>query len=238
MLRFTAGEDVTLVVPFLADGEYATPDADSVVYSVRDNAGALFPDYTAVPYAHEGADRAIITLPASINAKTLTTEYRTLIVSYAVEGKPFRAACSYRLDDWLNITVGAAEVRAQLGLSAEELPDEDIDLPKAYYSLDRDLGDGLLSAALSAGGVEAQFANDAVVYRAVLDLLPSLRLRVLVEEKSSTTSYRRLAEVDFDALTAAFSSMLEDVLTSVAGGESTYAVPFVASTRTDPVTGS
>lgn len=237
MINFTAGENVSIVVPFTLDGEYVSPDANSVTYSLRDNAGALISTATDIAATlAAGATETVITLASTLNAKTLLTEKRTLVVKFAVNAHPQTVVVPYRLNDWLNIAVTAEDVRGHIGLTRAELPDDEVDLYNAFYLLEDLMGAGVMSTALASGTILAQFANDALIFKAAHDLIPSMPARVLRKEGSGTTSFERFSHFDFDALHDKIAAFLDEAMARISGQPSTFPSLVVAGNRTDPVT--
>jgi hypothetical protein len=244
MLNFTVGDNVTIVVPFLIDSEYSTPDTGSVSYSVRDNTGTLISALTNVSvYVAAGLTEFPFQIPGSYNAVSLPTEIRSLIVTYKVGGNPYQFVQAYRLNPWLNITGSPDDVRRQLGLSSTELPDADVDFYSAYYLLDAQINTltqstGMLAAALQSGTINAKYANDALVYKAAFDLMPSLPARLLQKEQMGTTSYQRYSGFDFGALHDMIADLLEDALTNITGMASTFPSLLTVGQRPDILKGS
>ncbi|MDR3436430.1 hypothetical protein [Telmatospirillum sp.] len=246
MLNFTASTAVTIVAPFLVDSEYVVPDTGSVTYSVRDNTGTLITALTnrALTPATTATEIAV-TIPASDNAVTLSTEIRSLIVSYTVNAQPYQFVSAYRLNPWLSIAVTPADVRSKLGLSSTELPDADVNFYDTYYVLDDKLSTltatatvvVTMAASLASGTLNAKYANDALIYQAALDLFPSLRARLLHKEGQGTTSYERYSGFDFDGLHDQITDLLEDALTNMTGMTSTYPSMLVVGKRRDIIGG-
>ena len=238
MLNFTADDSVTILVPFLVDSEYVVPDTGSVTFSLRDNNGSLVvTDQALTPTATEIA----VTIPSQYNAKALPTELRTLIVKYTVGTAPYQVTVPYRLNAWLNIGVTPAEVRKHLGLSTTELPDADVDFYDAYYLLDAQLAGmgspATMAAALSSGTLNAKYANDALIYKAAFDLLPSLPERLLRREQAGTMSSERFGNYDFGALHDQLTDLLEDTLTNITNIQSTFPPLLVVGRRLDIIKG-
>ena len=237
MLNFTAGEACTIPVAFLVDGEYVSPDLNSVTYSLRDNTGALFVSATDIAVTLSAtATEAFIAISALLNTKTLTIETRSLVVSFSVNSRPYQIRVHYRLNDWLNIAVTAEDVRNHLGLTRGELPDGEVDLYGAYYRLNDLLGGTVLSDALVSGTLTAQFANEAVIYEAALILIPSLPARMIRKQADGTTSFERFPHFEFEVLRSKLSALLDEALGQVTGDVLLTPSLLVAGSRTDPVT--
>jgi len=227
---------VTLVFPILVNGEYATPDAGTVTYSLRDNLGALISAQTDVALSNVGTD-AFVNIDASYNTKVLKTELRTAILKFFVNGYPYQITQAYRIADWLNITASPDDVRTLFAFSRTELPDEAIDFYESYLILDNQLGGTVLSDALSSGTIKAKYANDALAYRAAFDLLPSAPLRALRKEAVGTSSYERFSHVDFDDLHDKIVGLLEEAILNITGITPTYPTMLVKGNRMDVIGG-
>ena len=236
MITVTAGDAVTLVFPILVNGEYTTPDAGSVYYSLRDNTGALVSGQTQVALTNVGTD-AFVNIASTYNAKVLTTEIRTVILKFTVGSHPYQLIQAYRITDWLNITAVPEDVRRLFAFSRTELPDEDVDFYEAYLILDETLGGTILSNALSSGTIKAKYANDALTYRAAFDLLPSAPLRALRKEAAGTASYERFSHVDFTELHDKIVGLLEEATLNITGATPTYPPMLVKGSRMDVIGG-
>ena len=123
------------------------------------------------------------------------------------------------------------------------LPDADVDFYGAYYLLDAQINTmtqstGMLAAALSSGTINAKYANDALVYKAAFDLMPSLPARLLQKEQLGQASYQRYSGFDFGALHDMIADLLEDALTNITGMASTYPSLLTVGTRPDIIKGT
>lgn len=240
MRYVTAGDDVTIVAPFMAGLDYAAPDAGSVTYTLRDNAGAAIAGQTNVAVAvTAGANQWPITILAARNTVGggMLLEKRTLEVSFTVGTQPYRYVANYRVTAHLPITVTEDDVRSVFGLSTTELPDEDIDLVVAYFDVDAALGAGILLAALTSGQRRAITADQAVTYRAAINLIASLPLRILQQESTGTNKYARFLTLDLDTLRRSVSALLDDAYTVLTGVVPPLPRLVVVGGRTDIITG-
>lgn len=199
MLTFEPGADITIVVPFLLEGEPFIPEEDSVTYVLRDNdgsvadSGALSPGATDVQVA--------VTTDAADNALAVDKRFekRTLIVKATANGLPWETRVIYRLSAWLNTTVTPSDVRGYLGAEIPELPDSAIDLWEAYMAVETAVTKTTLDAALVAGTAVERAANKAILARAVLDIIPSLAARLLQSHTDGTIKAER-AKMDLKLL--------------------------------------
>jgi hypothetical protein len=237
MLSFLADENVTLVVPFLVDDEYVVPDTGSVTYTLRDNLGAGITGQTNKPVAPTaGRTEWPISILAIYNGKALETENRTLTVSFTYNLAPYHWQVSYRLTDWFPHIVGPNDVRAILGVTRYELPDEDLDIAAAYLTINTDLGGSVLYNALVVGGMKSLAANNAITYKAAIDCLPSLPGRVLREESNGTTKTSRFSRWNFKEIEEKLSEKLSLAMATITGVDESFPSLMVAGSRTDPVT--
>jgi len=229
MRNVIADQDVSLVVPFMVDGEFVTPDTGSVVYSVRNGQGTLIGALTNVTATvAAGATQTIITIAAAHNSKTLDYETRSVMISFKKNGNTFTLVEAYRINAWINI----------LGLNEFELPDHDIDLIDAYYTLTDALGDTSLADALVSGTTKAKYANRAVAIQAAIAQCTSIPMRAMRSEKSGDTSYDRYPRRDWSMLERDLSSDLEQALDLIITGVKSVPTNFILGTRTDRVTGA
>jgi hypothetical protein len=195
------GEDASLEFEFKVDGEFVSPDTAS--FTVRDNAGAAIPSLTNVPIALVDAEtEAVVDVPLANNtvAGGKVFEARTVEVKFTYQGDTFRLRQSYRVLPWLNYTGTAADVRRELGVLDHEISDSDVDLVAAYIQVRNRVTDAVLVAALSAGDLTTIAANQAVVCKAALNLIPALQLRAAQMQGDDNQKFQRVAKLDFDKL--------------------------------------
>lgn len=196
-----AGEDTTVTFDFLHEGQFVVPDQGTVTYTVRGTDGTKLVDSQSV---NTGTDQTQIqvVVSASNNQKSGDIEKRSVVVNYQVDGHPFQMVKQYWLTDWLNFTAWPSDVRMYMGVNESELRDHEIDLTWAYFKVRREMGDNATAfdSALDATDDSAYYANMAIIYRAVLDLIPSLQLRVAQREQDDQQAYARLNNIDFEAL--------------------------------------
>lgn len=235
MLYIHTHEPLTLALAFEVDGEFVTPDSGSVRYTVRGHDGQPLAGATDVVVAAPGTGVSLA-LPSWIHTRTRPVEKRSVVLTFIHAGQQHTVTRHYRVVDWLPMTASAADVRAYLGLSAAELPDDGVDLVEAYLAVAAAVGGEALAAALQAGTRQELVANRAIVYRAALDLLPALAFRVIASERSDAVAMSRLARLDAAALARDTAALYAEALAALTGAGAEV-VGFLVTTPTDPVTG-
>jgi hypothetical protein len=193
-----ANEDVTITVPLIMNGEFVVPLAGSVRYIVRGHSGSVLAGPTSI-VTDENTTSVTITIPAALNVISGDVENRHLVVSFGTPSGSYQIGNTYRLVNWLNLAASAVDVRRFLGVTVDELPDDEVDLVKSYLTIKTEMG-SVFTDALSATDSSVYAANDLVVYRTVLDVIPSLQLRVIQTEKSDILSASRSSKIDYGAL--------------------------------------
>lgn len=238
-MDYLAGEDISIVVPFVVDGEFVVPDANSVSYTLRGNDGAAISGQVEIDLTPTASATEVkVLIDAEYNAKTLDIENRFLIVAFQVSGQTYQARVNYRLIDFLTFTCTADNVRALLGVNRREWSDEQIDLVASYYYLASLFEDGAFDEHLQAGSLLSVYANQAIAANAALLALPGLQLSVAGEEGTDSTSYRRLQTIDFEAVRNSIKAVLDNALGSLGAGEFVELSLFASGARTDPFTGT
>lgn len=234
-----SGQKQAFVLPFKVDGQFVVPDNDSVSVTVRGTDGALLggPVLMVVDQT-----QAMVVTPAEMNSledgKMFDTRYIRL--DYTVFGQPNFETLAYRIHNFIPHSVVGDTVRALVGADYEELPDRDIEITGAYFSLLNSYG-ATLTQALTSSGIGQLAANQAIALQAALAVCPSMQARLLKMEKSDTSQNQR-HDIDFQKLEADLRSQLADALTQVTtttGGVATPLVPtiFAVTKQTDRVTG-
>lgn len=240
MQNFIAGQDLTLYVLFVDGTETVVPDVGTVTYDLYDNGGSSIASAVSVPATSTQFD---IPLDASLNGKDADKDFelRTLVLHYKVSGKPVEQVFTYRLVDFVSLSVNADSCRALLGLSRDELSDNDLDLMAAYWAVRDDISDASMTAALAAGNMDTVNVNRMIAVQALLDILGSIELRTKQSDKSNTTQVARFSKVDFVALRQWLVDLYSNTRTTLLGTDSSLigAGLMIVATKptTDPITG-
>ncbi|TPL42612.1 MULTISPECIES: hypothetical protein [unclassified Mesorhizobium] len=236
MRTFEAGRDVTLPVNLFYNGQPAVPDAGTAVLSVADPGGAVI--YTEDLVTGPTDVVILVTIPAEHNQISTSFARRIVRISAARSGVPFDSITAYRLVPTILYTVQPKDVRSFLGVNESELPDEDVDLSGALLNLEFSVSRTTLAAALTSGEEAELRANEAILYRTVLDIIPSLANRVAMEETDGALSFRRNARKDFSELKAAAESRLSAAMAVISPTiDPGYAI-LITTADADPITGA
>ena len=75
-------------------------------------------------------------MPAVHNAIVARYEKRTLITKFSSGGIPYTVSMRYRLVPFLNLEIGPENIRKFVGVNPRELPDDEIDLTRAYFDIE------------------------------------------------------------------------------------------------------
>lgn len=237
MKWFQAGEDLTFDIEIIVDGVPALPDDGTVTVTVRDQSGTVLDGLDHKPITVPGTT-ASISVPAGANAIAGDTESRFVTLAYVAGGQSRHQQASYALYPFLPIEATEDAVRGLLGVSRDELPDDDIELVPAYFDLKADNGDAFANA-FTASDRKRQQANRALAARAALDALPSLQLRVFQARTIENATFTRFQAVDFAKLRDDLTELMQLALNGVSANTTvTYPTLLVVSTPTDPVTNS
>lgn len=242
-----SGEDFTLKLTFKDRlGVAVLPDTGSVRLTVRDHAGVALTSFDNLLLVVTG-NQYELTIPGSDNTLGVGNqlENRHIRVTYLVNGQAMQIKDSYKLCQFLPFAVVENDVRALLGLTYEELPDTDIDLYSAYFTLDDYLTTVKLTTTplkdyLVAGTVKSIKANQLVAVQAAIDILPSIPQRIADTQKTENAEFTRNQKVDPYSLSKQLEGMKADLtnaLLTVDPNAFTTPTIFAVSTPTDPITG-
>lgn len=240
MKWFQEGLGFTLNVPVEVDELPVRPDVDSATWQLRDQAGTLIGDAARVA-AISGTTLLLVLDAADVTVTPGNeTEARYVLVRYTVEGDQKEQRVSFGLSPFLPIEADAQTVRTILGISGEELANDEVDLVTAFYTLKETYGDALLPA-LASGKVKIRNGiNRAVALKTCIDLLPSLQLRTYQTSQNENAMFTRFRGIDWDRLAVDLQSRLAESLADaglVVDVTELYPSIFIVSTPTDPVTG-
>lgn len=206
---------------FLVEFSSGKPDGN-ITWSV------LGPDGTVLDNGElavsPDAVSATIIVPGTYNtvAGLEMTTYRDVVWNYTVAGEIVNGEERYRIDGRVPFGVTLDGVRNKLGLQKSDLPDDRIDLIKAFYDFSALVGGaGALTDVFSTD--EGIYLRDAIEGIAALAILPTLQVTVAQQESSGTDTYKR-QDIDWNALADSLQGM-------VLGGVQVVIPSF------DPVTG-
>lgn len=236
-----SAQDITIHVDFRHGDTLVAPTAGSVYYTLRDKAGVAVVGHTNVNLPDQEGTGVDIPLPALVNTLTTpgTFEARYLQVGYQWSGGYYSQHVSYRICDFIPLQVKAADVRTLLGLMEEELEDDDIDLPSAYFTLAAKVAD--LGTYLTATDIKQIQANSAVAIQAALLLLPGLPARYSQSWSSADAEVARSTKLDPNKLAEQLTATLDSLINALTAGDPSAVTTrdiFLVSQRTDPLTGA
>lgn len=236
MQNVLTGESVSIVFDIVEDGQFVSPEVDTVSYTVRDNAGQAVSGHTdAAVSTTEGQTTIKISLPGTINVKTKTFEHRTVDLKTTVSGRSLSFRQIYRIHDWMPFVATPSDVRGFIGLTDAELRDQDIDLVSAYLAIKSEVSD--LDDFLVAGDLSSLQANRAIVCEAVLNVAQSIPGRAIYMQRSETAQVQRFNAVKWDVVVSTASNELTELKKKLASTlEGTFPL-FTLATPTDTITG-
>ncbi len=231
----------SVLVPFIRNKDFEVPDVGSVYYTLFDQAGAPISGQTDVAVTTTASTtKILLSFLAAIFAIDVDRRFekRTLIVRYAVKSQPRSIRQSFRVVPYLNHSVSPDTIRAYIGINPHELPDTDVDVFIGYLMIEEVVTQAVLEAKLSSGTTAEVSANNLITYQTVLNVIPSLKLRVAQKETNGAVGFDRLAKLDIDKLEADTRAALADALNTVTGRQVDSPVLGVFTLSTDPVTGA
>lgn len=163
-------------------------------------------------------------------------EPHTLLVQFGTDRGLREFQVFFMVSERLPIVVTPHDVRSLLGLTGSELPDADIDLPLAYFDL-LDTYGSELDDVFAQSGFQFLAANHAVVARAALMVIPSLKLRIAQTQKAEDQTFTRFAGTDLELLQAEIQRNLTEYLDQALKREATPPTFLLFGTPTDAITG-
>lgn len=238
------GREVAITAKFVVDGDYITPDASSVKYTLYRADGSADPVYTNITAAVTSPATSVL-IKTVANSNTLASgakmERRNLVVTFTYATQSYTLEYPYLLVPVISLAVGAREVRTVLGVNDLELPDTDIDLRQAYWDvardIDEDTGEDDLDEMLEGATSDTVVANRAIVLKCALGLIPTMPLRVMTSEEGEGKSFTR-GRVDWTALGDRLSAEYSRSLELIGATDAVTQDILVLTEETDPVTGA
>ncbi|MCV0350195.1 MAG: hypothetical protein K5863_08970 [Nitratireductor sp.] len=236
MMTFEAGRDITLPVQFSVGGRPVIPDQGSAVLHV------IAPDGSEIhsePVQTGPTDHAIlVTIAAAHNQLTTSFSRRRVEISATLNGTAFAVDVPYRLIPRVLYSTTPADVRKFLGVNETELPDEDIDLGAALLTLQFQTSREQFDDALVSGEVAELRANEAILYRTALDIIPSLSNRIAQEQSDGSITFRRHARKNFDELKKIAIDRLSAAMDQLAPQNNPGYSLLITTNDPDPITGA
>lgn len=224
-------------INFVVDGEPVTPS--SAKFTLTRNDGTVMGgfDETALTIA-AGATSYTVAIPGSANAATLDSELRYCVTEFTYNSRTYILRDFYFLRDTLNFPLTEEQVRAALGLSSTELPDESIDIIRAYEQVQLDVPDTDLSNILEGGTELLPVLVEAVTYKAALQSASVMQSSMLQMEQADNTLYRRFEEIDFDGIFKRLEKAYSLAVLRLTGATATSEVTLaIVTADTDNITG-
>jgi len=239
MLWGFTGREFSFTMQAMADGVPIMPDSGNARLYAYNQAGdpvSPFDEVTAV----EGTAVRVI-LPASV--MTINpgneTETRIILARYEVEGFTYESRMTVGITPFISIDADAEAVRAVLGVSAEELPDFEVDTISAYYDLKQRYKTPFVNKVKDGITSIRRGANQLVAIWAALQVIPSLQLRTFQTRQDENAMFTRFRGIDWDRLVADLQARMGEILVDigiVTDVTELYPTLFIVSNPTDPVT--
>lgn len=232
---FYAGENVSLSFDFKVDGEFVVPTSAS--YLVRDHLGNALVATTSLTGLTTSATVQILAASNALGSGALY-ENRYVLVNFIYAGKSHSMVQPYKISAFVPISAVPADVRRLTGLAENELPDQDIDLPTAYFQLLSSFGTDF-TTALAATTALGQSAHEAVALQAAINVVSSFPLRVAQSVKAEDQQFTRALNIDWGGIEAELRRKLQQTMTSIVTSTTeTLLDIFSVSVPTDPFTGA
>ena len=205
MRWFYAGQNVSVGIDYMVDDQFVLPT--SATYSVRSLDGTVLVS-GSLPAA---ATSEPLLVDAAYNALGVGNDFeqRFVTVFFIYENQTYQFSMAYGIFSFIPMAVTPQDVRREIGLDRSELPDDEIDLIQAYFTL-VSLHSTSFTDAFTEQGIRSLSANRAVALQAAIDIVESLPLRAFSLMRSEDAEMQRFSNIDFEAL----SNTLRNKLTS------------------------
>jgi hypothetical protein len=215
------------------------PDGD-VSWRLLDATGAQLTSGAVTP----SADAVSVNLKIDTAYNTLATgsyySFRDFVWSYEVSGAVVNGEQRYTIEARPPFGASADGVRSKLGVSSQDLPDDDISLIASYLSFVSIVGQPAIDA-VTDNGVNDLAMRDSIEAQAALYLIPTMAVRVAASEDSGTNAYKRQT-VNWDAISDYLAGVVSNGILIAFPGYDPLAnagsIFIVATPGVDPVTGS
>jgi hypothetical protein len=230
---------VSLRADFMSALGSLVPDANSVYWSLYAHDGSLLTGPTLITTTPTDTG---VTIPINSSHQTIGAgkrfEKRQVIVTWTTGGQGHTWRTFYRVLPITNYSVSKDDVRSLLGLNADELLDEEIDLFAAFLTVEDDISQATLAAALSSGTLKETSANLLIEVTAAIAVIPSLRLRTPMTTSDGGKSWQRFrTPPDWDAITGELAARRASLVATVTDTLTAGAPLAIFTQPTDVITG-
>ena len=158
-----------------------------------------------------------------------------MTVFFVYDNQTYQMSFSYGIFPFIPMTATPQDVRRELGLDRSELPDEEIDVVQAYFTL-VSLHGSNFTDAFGGTGIRTLSANKAIVLQAAIDVVDSLPLRAFSMMRSEDAEMQRFAGIDFELLANTLKSRLTAELQVAKNTSAAELTIFDLTTPTDVIT--
>lgn len=231
------GKDYIQHFDFEVNGELVVPLSAS--YSVRNNGGDIVGGLEDQTISLSDSQTSIdILIPSTVQTISQDYELRYVDLEFVYNGITYQFGDFYNVRESIYIPVKPQDVRQIFSASTSEIPDERIDIQKAYLDVQTDAGTSI-EAILTGGNSQLPSLIEAIKYRAAIDIAISIETAILQSEQSDNTIYSRFASIDYTQFRIDLQGRYATALRVIVG-QDTPTTPslFVTFTDTDAVTGT
>lgn len=183
--------------------------------------------------------RIDIAADANIVSKPLF-ETRTITWTYPTGTGTENGSYRYVLQKDIPFPATPEGVRQLLGVTADETPDDRIDLLGAYLAFREPFTDpdAALAQYETSGDENSYKITRAIEALAALEILPTLQISLAARLDSGTNSYQRWNKIDWEGMIERLNGYVQEALIIIDPLLGFAISPiFLLSTRTDPLTG-
>ena len=237
-MDFLPDTDVSVRVMFEGLGQPKVPDTGTVSWTLRGDAGDIvLVDQPLSP--GPASSSVIVTVPAVHNAIVARYEKRTLITKFSSGGIPYTVSMRYRLVPFLNLEIGPENVRKFVGVNPRELPDDEIDLTRAYFDIEASVTQPVLELMLAGTPAERKSANNAILATVGHRVHPLAQAAYSPVRDGWAAWLPTLPRTpDFDQLRRDAEDLLSSALDTLIGRDSAAQTLITVSTPIDVITGA
>lgn len=191
-----SGLPLSHVVPFPS----GAPDGD-VTWSVINGAGTIVVTDTITPQAGDVSATIVVPVISNTLPEGTLYEVRDLVWFYTTGGMTVSDEFRFTLEGRVPFGARPDGVRNKLGVSRDDLSDDEIELMKAFLWFENDVGAERLDALSAGTPVQQLIVANGIEAWAALSILPTLQVRIAASESSGTNEYAR-GKIDWASIEA------------------------------------
>lgn len=239
-MDISVGSPLLLRVDFIDPQGFDLTSVNTVKYTIYGHSGSVIRQ--DVNLSIQANDKFVsISLLGSDNSISSGRRFekRRLKASWQSQGQEYSVVKYWRVLPYLDYSTVPDDVRALLGFNDDDLRDDEIDIFSAFLSIEAEVTEPVLTAALQSGTTLEMQANRLIAVQSALAMIPSLELRTAASVVDGNRRWDRFrTPPDWEMIAARLAALKSQAIASITATPQASPTITMVSTPTDAVTGA